>query len=440
MWSDQVDGRNSTRICGANSRPSNAPIAAAVPRSRAPRPNPSRPTAARYSAAPSTARVVPGWRRVVSRCSDDRIDWPTRNAARVARMHKVRTASANPIALPHSTGSLRGTVAKLVRIVPVAYSPVNRSAPSTPIASCANWTPPRLIAMGSKLAMSAGCCGGRVTRTPAYSAPKPTISTAAASSDQALDGSERSLVHSERITLAWVTRRSPWFPATAGTVGSVIMVIPSRCGGRAELDRVAGHVDEGLLQRGLLRGELEQGDPGRARDPADLVGAQTRDGQGAVLVARDLAVRRAEQRGQRVGIGAADPHGVGRGGGDERVNARVGDQPAPADDDQVLRGQRHLAHQVRRDEDRPAFGRQSPQQRPDPADALGVQAVHRLVEDHRVGVAEQRRRDAEPLAHAEGEATGRPAGYLAQADRVDHLVHPGAADAAGLRDRQQVVV
>jgi hypothetical protein len=57
--------------------------------------------------------------------------------------------------------------------------------------------------------MAAGSRGGLVTRTPEYSAPMPTVSTAAASSDQALDGRVRSLVHSERITLAWVTRWSP---------------------------------------------------------------------------------------------------------------------------------------------------------------------------------------------------------------------------------------
>ena len=80
--SDQVDGRRPTRISGANSRPNRAPTAAAEPRSRAPRPSPSRPTAARYRAAPATARATPGWPSVVSRCSEDRIDWPTRNAAR----------------------------------------------------------------------------------------------------------------------------------------------------------------------------------------------------------------------------------------------------------------------------------------------------------------------------------------------------------------------
>jgi hypothetical protein len=41
-----------------------------------------------------------------------------------------------------------------------------------------------------------------------YTALKPTISTTVVSSDQAVDGRDRSFVHSERSTLAWVTRWS----------------------------------------------------------------------------------------------------------------------------------------------------------------------------------------------------------------------------------------
>ena len=64
--------------------------------------------------------------------------------------------SANTIALPHSTGSRRGTAARLTRIVPVAYSPVTSSTPRTPMASCASWTPVRLTAVGSNAATASG--------------------------------------------------------------------------------------------------------------------------------------------------------------------------------------------------------------------------------------------------------------------------------------------
>ena len=89
-------------------------------------------------------------------------------------------------------------------------------------------------------------------------------------------------------------------------------------------------------------------------------------------------------------------------------------RPAP-DDDQVVGGQRHLAHQVRGHEHRPALGGQRLQQVADPEDALRVEAVDRLVEDQGLRVAEQRRGDAEPLAHAEREAARPLAGHLAQA-------------------------
>jgi hypothetical protein len=114
------------------------------------------------------------------------------------------------------------------------------------------------------------------------------------------------------------------------------------------------------------------------------------------------------------------------GPGEEVGHAGVGEQPAPADDDQVLGGQGHLVHQVGGDEHRPAVGGQVAQQGPDPADALGVEAVERLVEDDRGRVAEQGGGDAQALAHAEREATGPPAPHLAQAHQLDHRIHPGA--------------
>ncbi|HET6813639.1 MAG TPA: hypothetical protein VFJ69_06485 [Actinomycetota bacterium] len=64
--------------------------------------------------------------------------------------------SASTMALPHSTGSRRGTATMLVRIMPVAYSLVTRSTPRTPTAIWASWTPARPMAVGSKLATSAG--------------------------------------------------------------------------------------------------------------------------------------------------------------------------------------------------------------------------------------------------------------------------------------------
>jgi len=111
-----------------------------------------------------------------------------------------------------------------------------------------------------------------------------------------------------------------------------------------------------------------------------------------------------------------------------------------ADDDQLIGHQRHLAHQVRGHEDRAALVREVAQEVADPADALGIESVHRLVEDQRLGVAEQCRRDAEPLTHAEREAADALPGHLLQPHQIDHLVDAAGRDAVRLGEREQVVV
>jgi hypothetical protein len=56
----------------------------------------------------------------------------------------------------------------------------------------------------------------------------------------------------------------------------------------------------------------------------------------------------------------------------EIADALVGDEPASADRDQVIRRHRHLAHQVGQEEHRPALGGKALQEIANPADALGV--------------------------------------------------------------------
>ena len=80
------------------------------------------------------------------------------------------------------------------------------------------------------------------------------------------------------------------------------------------------------------------------------------------------------------------------------------------------------------------------QQVADPADALGVEAVRRLVQDQRLRVAEQRRRDAEPLAHAERERPDALACDLLQPDELDHLVDALRGMPCVWAEREQVVV
>ena len=56
---------------------------------------------------------------------------------------------------------------------------------------------------------------------------------------------------------------------------------------------------------------------------------------------------------------------------DEVVDALVPDEPAPADDDEVVGGERHLAHEMAGHQDGSPLGGQRPHQGADPDDALG---------------------------------------------------------------------
>ena len=86
-----------------------------------------------------------------------------------------------------------------------------------------------------------------------------------------------------------------------------------------------------------------------------------------------------------------------------------------------------LGEQVARQQHRAAAGREVVQEHPHPADALGVHAVGRLVEDQHGGVAHQRRPDAEPLAHAERVVADAALAGAAEADPLEHLRGPRAA-------------
>ena len=147
---------------------------------------------------------------------------------------------------------------------------------------------------------------------------------------------------------------------------------------------------------------LTSSSPRRPGRPSGrLRGAAAQAGGGPVIRAR---VR--DRSGQQIRLRRPDPDGVAGTAGDELSHAAIRDEPAPPDHDQVVGGVLHLRHQVAGDEHRAALGRQRLHQGADPQDALRIQPVDRLVEHQDLRVPEQRRGDAEPLAHAEGEALG----------------------------------
>jgi hypothetical protein len=63
----------------------------------------------------------------------------------------------------------------------------------------------------------------------------------------------------------------------------------------------------------------------------------------------------------------------------------------------VVGGGLHLTHEVAGDHHGATFVGQASHQRADPVDALGVEAVDRLVEEQHLRVAQQGGGDAQPL-------------------------------------------
>jgi hypothetical protein len=89
-------------------------------------------------------------------------------------------------------------------------------------------------------------------------------------------------------------------------------------------------------------------------------------------------------------------------------------------------------------EHRAALRGQRLQQVADPADPLGIEPVHRLVQQQHRRISQQRRGDPQALPHPEGELPRPPLGRAGQADHVEHLVDPGPRNRAAGGQRGQV--
>ncbi len=80
------------------------------------------------------------------------------------------------------------------------------------------------------------------------------------------------------------------------------------------------------------------------------------------------------------------------------------------------------------------------QQVPHPVDSFRVEPVDGLVEHHRLRIADQRRRDPEPLPHPERELAGPLPRNLVKTDEIDQIVDTRSGNAMCLGEREQVVV
>ena len=108
---------------------------------------------------------------------------------------------------------------------------------------------------------------------------------------------------------------------------------------------------------------------------------------------------------------------------------RLRHQAAVVDDHDRVDRLRHLGEDVTRHEHRLAVGGERAQEVAQPAHALRVEAVRRLVEHEELGVAEQRRREREPLPHAERVGLHTAAPRRLELDEAEHLVDARRADA-----------
>src|SRR5215472_17547359 len=133
------------------------------------------------------------------------IGWAMRNEAK-ARISPATSATAvNTTALAASIGVRRGTASTLEEIMPVAYSLVITSAPSTQ----SGISPKPSAAARKPVGSAAYVClvASLVVLQFAIAMPtirvlRPTPATTRAASDQAVDRTERSFVHSERSSRA----------------------------------------------------------------------------------------------------------------------------------------------------------------------------------------------------------------------------------------------
>src|SRR6516225_344241 len=138
-------------------------MAPAVLRRIMPRPKEHSPHSATYRAAQVTARSTLGWDSVALACVLDSRAWPMKKAAKLVRNATTRAIAVNTEALAAPRTRRLGITVSDVRIMPVEYSEVIASVPSTTITSWPSRASPTMLDwLGSKPARcAAGICGHR---------------------------------------------------------------------------------------------------------------------------------------------------------------------------------------------------------------------------------------------------------------------------------------
>ena len=166
------------------------------------------PTTAR-----SASRVAEASIELVA--GDDRLARRRTRRTRPTSISTNVTAAKTP-SFAASTGSRRGTAIRLERIIPVEYSPLITSTPED-----ADRELREVVAADADVDRVERARSPAPSRAPAVhltaatSTPRPTIGDDGVSSDQRVERSDHSFVHSERSDARWVTAAAE----TPGLVG-----------------------------------------------------------------------------------------------------------------------------------------------------------------------------------------------------------------------------
>ena len=157
-------------------------------------------------------------------------------------------------------------------------------------------------------------------------------------------------------------------------------------------------------------------DSGVGCEVADLGGRRALHEHLVAVEQRRLEARCREPRQKHLNPWRPDPDTAGQARG-QLVEPGDRDESALVDDHDAVDGLRDLGENMARDEDGLAGRSEAADERSQPVDALWVEPVRRLVEDQELWVAEQRRREPEPLAHPERVRPHAPARRRVELDQ-----------------------
>ena len=193
-----------------------------------------------------------------------------------------------------------------------------------------------------------------------------------------------------------------------------------------------------VLERGAFDDELVHRNSGSEGDVADALACRAVHEQRSPLLAVASICSRSQRLLQLRRLGRADADRAADARG-QLLERRLDHELAAVDDQHLVDGLGDLGEHVARDEHGPLPGREPAQEIAQPADTLGVEPVCRLVEDQQLGIAEQRSREAEPLAHPERVALHASARRTLEIDEPQHLVDARVGQRRRSAERPQMV-